>query len=420
MSAKRNDISQIRKYLKGELDARAMHELEKKALNDPFLMDALEGYGKRHNNQQTHLKNLHGRLQQRIASSEKRFRLWPAMAVAAAVLLFITVGGLWLSNYYTKQQKFDLSVADHTNVITKPAATAGEKPLVKKDSAVLKPVSPSIAETSTPSVAADLLVTDPRLKVTGPKGKIEVQSLPDAKRGYASLHKKETVNSEIIIDEAVGNAMVKQADPEKDVAASSAEIRIRGIATPPDTSSTLKIISGQVLAGANGSPVPGAMVTIAGKNTSTLTDANGRFSVRAANKDELNIAYIGYQGQKLKVKGNDSLKVTLKENQNALSEVVVVGYGTQQVINEAHPASGWDSFNHYLEDKAHSTDGKTGIVQLLFSVNPDNSLSDFKIIKSLSTITDQHAIDLIKWGPSWIHNRNGKPETIKVKIVFKD
>jgi len=45
--SKQTDISQqIRKYLNGELDARAMHQLEKEAQNDPFLMEALEGYEK--------------------------------------------------------------------------------------------------------------------------------------------------------------------------------------------------------------------------------------------------------------------------------------------------------------------------------------------------------------------------------------
>ena len=37
------DISQIKKYLEGKLDARSRYELERRAQDDPFLMDALEG-----------------------------------------------------------------------------------------------------------------------------------------------------------------------------------------------------------------------------------------------------------------------------------------------------------------------------------------------------------------------------------------
>ena len=50
MSGDRKNIptysaTDIQKYLKGELSAREMHELEKAALEDPFLADALEGIG---------------------------------------------------------------------------------------------------------------------------------------------------------------------------------------------------------------------------------------------------------------------------------------------------------------------------------------------------------------------------------------
>ena len=40
--SKKNDILQIRKYLNGELNARAMHQLERRAQDDPFLMDAMK------------------------------------------------------------------------------------------------------------------------------------------------------------------------------------------------------------------------------------------------------------------------------------------------------------------------------------------------------------------------------------------
>ena len=42
--SREKDILQIRKYLNGELDAAAMHELERRALDDPFLADAIEGF----------------------------------------------------------------------------------------------------------------------------------------------------------------------------------------------------------------------------------------------------------------------------------------------------------------------------------------------------------------------------------------
>jgi hypothetical protein len=62
----RANILQIQKYLNGELDAKAMHRLEREAQDDPFLMDALEGYQGSTGNQQTNLDLLAGQLNARV------------------------------------------------------------------------------------------------------------------------------------------------------------------------------------------------------------------------------------------------------------------------------------------------------------------------------------------------------------------
>src|ERR1700733_7034161 len=90
------DISQIRKYLNGELDARAMHRLERQAQDDPFLMDALEGYQNAKSDQQMNLNELVTRLNDRV--SEKRSRIIPlrVMGIAASVLIICGAGVWWL------------------------------------------------------------------------------------------------------------------------------------------------------------------------------------------------------------------------------------------------------------------------------------------------------------------------------------
>ena len=90
------DIAQIRKYLNGELDARAMHRLERQAQDDPFLMEAIEGYQSAKADQQPNLDELAGRLNERI--SEKRGRIIPfrVIGIAASVLIICSVGVWWV------------------------------------------------------------------------------------------------------------------------------------------------------------------------------------------------------------------------------------------------------------------------------------------------------------------------------------
>ncbi len=118
---------QIRKYLNGELDAKAMHQLERRAQDDPFLMDALEGYENTRNDQYANLNEISKRLQQRIAPKQRRIIPWKYMAAAAAVLIFLTIGGLFLHNYQSANK---IRVAD----IEKPANKAPAEDQKKTDS----------------------------------------------------------------------------------------------------------------------------------------------------------------------------------------------------------------------------------------------------------------------------------------------
>ena len=98
MSKHEADILLIRKYLKGELDARAMHQLEARAQDDPFLMDALDGYENAGGDQQNNIADLSSRLQQRLERKERRIIPFRWLAIAASVLVVFTIGWLWLSN----------------------------------------------------------------------------------------------------------------------------------------------------------------------------------------------------------------------------------------------------------------------------------------------------------------------------------
>jgi len=77
-----------------------------------------------------------------------------------------------------------------------------------------------------------------------------------------------------------------------------------------------------------GETIIGASVLIKGEETGTTSDMDGKFSLEAPQGATLVISYIGYHPQEIKVRKRGTLNIILKEDNQLLEEVVVVGYGT--------------------------------------------------------------------------------------------
>ena len=84
----------------------------------------------------------------------------------------------------------------------------------------------------------------------------------------------------------------------------------------------------------NREPVIGANVSVKGTTNGTITDVDGNFSLEnISDNDIIVISYIGYTSQEIKAGKQTSLKIILKEDTQAIDEVVVVGFGTQKKVN---------------------------------------------------------------------------------------
>ena len=79
-----------------------------------------------------------------------------------------------------------------------------------------------------------------------------------------------------------------------------------------------------------GEPVIGASVMEKGTTNGVVTDYDGNFTLSVPAKATIVVSYIGSASQEVAVNGRRELQVTLKEDNNILNEVVVVGYGTQK------------------------------------------------------------------------------------------
>ena len=88
-------------------------------------------------------------------------------------------------------------------------------------------------------------------------------------------------------------------------------------------------VKGTVISGSDNEPLIGASVMVQGTKTGSVTDLDGNFTIEAKNGQTLEVSYLGFITQKVKVNGS-VVQVTLQEDKHSLDEVVVVGYGVQK------------------------------------------------------------------------------------------
>lgn len=79
----------------------------------------------------------------------------------------------------------------------------------------------------------------------------------------------------------------------------------------------------------NMGPIAGVNVVEKGTTNGIITDMDGKFSLRVAKGAVLQVSYIGFVTQEIKVGSRTNINVKLIEDTQALDEVVVVGYGVQ-------------------------------------------------------------------------------------------
>lgn len=80
-----------------------------------------------------------------------------------------------------------------------------------------------------------------------------------------------------------------------------------------------------------GEPIIGVNITVVGnKSLGAITNLDGNFTLSVPANATLDISFIGYKTQTIKLNGKTSLHIVLKEDAEQLDEVVVIGYGTQK------------------------------------------------------------------------------------------
>ncbi len=91
-----------------------------------------------------------------------------------------------------------------------------------------------------------------------------------------------------------------------------------------------RVVTGKILSGDDNSPIPGANVLEKGTSNGTVSDADGNYRITVGANATLVFSFVGYASQEAEVGTQSTINVTLASDVTALSEIVVVGYGSQE------------------------------------------------------------------------------------------
>jgi lysophospholipase L1-like esterase len=337
------EVSQelIRQYLAGELDDKAMHALERQALDDPFLAEALEGYAGHEQDQSAQLAELQQRLEQRVEQAEKgKLRLlYYRWASAAAILAILGLSFLWINRQQSAELQKNIAKTEEARPAprTYKATDTTRQALVPPDAAI--PAGPLAGKKAPspvavpPPVPAGELKKDYTPEVALEAAKARDSALAAATERIASLRRGE---------DSINAALAMTDKAEEDNAAAPDQqttIRMRGISTIQQalqgkaagvtvSSPSERFFNGRVVDKESGEPVPGVNV-IAG-NKAVITDSKGAFAISmdTTESPSLKLASIGYNSQQLSFRQQENnVTVAMEPSKAALNEVVVTGMG---------------------------------------------------------------------------------------------
>lgn len=175
---------------------------------------------------------------------------------------------------------------------------------------------------------------------------------------------------------------------------------------------------------AKGVAVPGASVKLKGSAIATTTDAAGRYSIKVPDNGVLMFSYIGFVSQEINVNNQGTINVKLAENSQDLSEIVVVGYGTQKkavVSGAVTSVKGTDLAKTPTANLSNSLAGRLpGVTAIQSSGEPGYDGSAIRI-RGVNSLGNNDALIVIDGVP----NRAGglerlNPNDVESVSVLKD
>lgn len=428
---KNYSAEELRAYISGQMPPAEMHALEKAALDDPFLEEAIEGMRE--------ALSAHGaekvmapvaELKAAMAEKATRPKVIPMfqrtgfrMAAAAVVIL---VSGTWIYNTLSQQEPANTlavqpgteqsapipSVDNNVTADTTAAAAINNK----NNTIALKPAEPVypaqvLKEVPVKSKAAtkDLAATPPAAPALLQDSSLKELNTETAKAG--AIVKAEEKKQNDALEETI--AANNKADEGK--------ARTMNVAN--------NFFKGKVVDPAN-NPLANVTITPLNSNQSFLTDQNGMFQIPVVDSPmTVVVSTVGYTTRNYQLNNQgfmNQLSLEPLKNDN-LSGVVIAQPSRKKesflkkpptvLVQTATPEGGWVAFENYVEANNKLKAQKQTQVVVSFAIDRKNALSDFRIEQSAGAAQDAEAIRLIKEGPAWKLNKTRK-DRVMVIIRF--
>ena len=172
-----------------------------------------------------------------------------------------------------------------------------------------------------------------------------------------------------------------------------------------------------------GEPVIGATVKVKGGTAGTMTDVNGAFSLKVPANSTLEVTFIGYVSQILKVTPtNTHFDIVMTEDAHNLDEVVVVGYGQQKKVNLSGSVSSINvselAESRPVNNVSQALAGLASGVSVVSANNQpgnDNATINIRGVGTLNTSTPLVIIDGVEAGINTVN-----PQDIESMSILKD
>ncbi|MGI6047427.1 MAG: carboxypeptidase-like regulatory domain-containing protein [Petrimonas sp.] len=326
----------LKDYIQGKRYGEEANRLEREAMNDPFLQDAIDGFDSVEGDHFSMIEKLEKQFASQPKRIDKRVWMW-----AAAAVLILLIGIPFLLR---KPDLKDVQVASSESLKQEEAAMLlPEKDTVlvadnleKKSKAVF--VAPTKEELTKQKETVVIQEENEKIQVE----KMQVTT-KEPEKELAQVTIKEPV-SEKLQGQVTGVAVLSKKEDKP-----SQNIRIRGIGT---TSSTHKLVSGRLI-DESGEPLIGGTVTLKGTKIGTVSDMDGNFKISIPKNEEgvLIASYVGMKNAETPLKENLG-DIVMKADDELLSEVVVVAFGTQrkESVVGSIPTFGEVEFKKYFKE----------------------------------------------------------------------
>ena len=444
-------VADIEKYWKGDLSPAEMHAIEKAAMDDPFLADALEGY-KNTNQPDADLDSLKEKLDKRVGAvipllnlKRKRFT-W--VRAAAAVIIIVGVGLLVQQLVFNDRN--ERSMADLESKEKQSESVANNNP-VKPDS-----IFGDVKNQS--ETRSDTLVTDQRQKtfITPNSGSYALSNIDTSKKSNGSddeFRKNENESVAAANAQVVTNAELKvvplkeKTDPGRSFNDSTKDLNDKKLNAAPSYSKqkterayfdldSRGIANGFELnnkynyrvVDPQNNPVPFANVLNTRDSVGTYTDIMGKFNLLSSDSVlNVQIRSLGYDAANYKLvpsnvqSGDLVLKEAERRETFAQNRKVVSSVSRKDSADIQEPEVGWGNYNTYVANNIQIPENvrpknTRSDVELSFDIDKTGQPVNIKVTRSSQCKKcDEEAIRLLKEGPKW--KRKGKKSKATVSIA---